>query len=579
MRRLDELARFSSDAGALTRLYLTPQHKAAALQVLAWMREAGMAASIDAVGNTVGRYEAAGGPGAPALLLGSHIDTVRNAGRYDGNLGVVVAIEAVAALHARGERLPFAVEVIAFGDEEGVRFPITLTGSHAVAGTFDPAALAAEDEDRVLLGHALRAFGCDPAAIPRVRRRREDVLGYVEVHIEQGPVLEAEDLPVGVVTAIKGASRFIVEIAGTAGHAGTVPMGSTARRARRRGRDGAAGGAGGGRRSRSWSPRSARSTRPPARSTSSPPTRASPSTSAARTTRRGTAPSRACARGWRPRRGAAGVGLRIEKTYDEAAAVCAPAMVEQLEAAIARAAGIRPRRLPSGAGHDGLAMVALCPIGMLFVRCAGGISHNPAESITTEDADTAARVLLDFLRNFRPAAALRTTRPMPNDTAPPAASHEARIRVFLDGERAAQAAFLAELVKVPSDNPPGDCGPHAERVAELLEGLGYEVERHPVPDELVRANGMVSATNLVVRRRFGEGGGGPVVALNAHGDVVPPGEGWTRDPYGAEVVDGWMYGRGVAVSKSDFADLHLGAPRAGSLGRSARRHGRTPPHL
>ncbi len=127
------------------------------------------------------------------------------------------------------------------------------------------------------------------------------------------------------------------------------------------------------------------------------------------------------------------------------------------------------------------------------------------------------------------------------------------ISIFLDAERDAQAAFLAELVKVPSDNPPGDCRRHAERAAELLEGLGFRVERHPVPEVQVRANGMISATNLVVRRRFGENGGGPVVALNAHGDVVPPGEGWTKDPYGAEIKDGWMYGRGVAVSKSDFA--------------------------
>ena len=126
-----------------------------------------------------------------------------------------------------------------------------------------------------------------------------------------------------------------------------------------------------------------------------------------------------------------------------------------------------------------------------------------------------------------------------------------KIRTFLDAERDAQAAFLAELVKVPSDNPPGDCRAHAERAAELLEGLGYAVERHPVPEDQVHANGMISATNLVVRRRFGAGG--PVVALNAHGDVVPPGTGWTRDPFGAEIVDGWMYGRGVAVSKSDFA--------------------------
>lgn len=128
--------------------------------------------------------------------------------------------------------------------------------------------------------------------------------------------------------------------------------------------------------------------------------------------------------------------------------------------------------------------------------------------------------------------------------------HE-KIRAFLDAEHERQVAFLAELVKVPSDNPPGDCRRHAERAAELLEGLGLEVERHPVPEDQVRKNGMISATNLVVRRRFGQGR--PVVALNAHGDVVPPGEGWTKDPYGAEIVDGWMYGRGVAVSKSDFA--------------------------
>lgn len=124
------------------------------------------------------------------------------------------------------------------------------------------------------------------------------------------------------------------------------------------------------------------------------------------------------------------------------------------------------------------------------------------------------------------------------------------IHDFVREHRDAEARFLAELVKVPSDNPPGDCVAHAERAAELLEGLGFTVERHPVPETLVRANGMVSCTNLVVRKRFGDG---PVIALNAHGDVVPPGEGWTRDPFGAEVVDGWMYGRGVAVSKSDFA--------------------------
>ncbi|HSA80880.1 MAG TPA: M20/M25/M40 family metallo-hydrolase [Geminicoccaceae bacterium] len=130
------------------------------------------------------------------------------------------------------------------------------------------------------------------------------------------------------------------------------------------------------------------------------------------------------------------------------------------------------------------------------------------------------------------------------------ADASATISEFLSRQRDAEERFLAALVRVPSDNPPGDCAPHAERAAELLEGLGFTAERHPVPDALVREHSMISATNLVVRRRFGDG---PVIALNAHGDVVPPGEGWTRDPYGAAVVDGWMYGRGVAVSKSDFA--------------------------
>src|SRR5579859_375609 len=146
----------------------------------------------------------------------------------------------------------------------------------------------------------------------------------------------------------------------------------------------------------------------------------------------------------------------------------------------------------------------------------------------------------------------------------------AALREHLAKDRAAQRRFLAELVKTPSDNPPGDCAPHAERAAALIEELGHVVERHPVPDALVRANGMVSATNLVLRRRFGDG---PVIALNAHGDVVPPGEGWTRDPYGAEIADGWMYGRGVAVSKSDFATYlfalraleALGQPLAGTV--------------
>ena len=359
-----------------------------------------MGAGLDAAGNVVGRYEAAT-PAAPALLLGSHIDTVRDAGKYDGNFGVVAAVEVVRRLRLAGERLPFAVEVLAFGDEEGVRFPTTLTGSRAVAGTLDPAALDARDDGGVSVREALRQFGCDPARIPDVPRRKEGVLGYVELHIEQGPVLEAEGLPIGVVTAISGASRFTAHVFGVAGHAGTVPMAlrkdalaaaaEIVLAVERAGRETADLVATVGRiEARPGAVNVIPSGASFAIDVRSPSDRVR---------------SGAVARLNQELAGIAerrGVTARLDKTDDEPAATCTPWLVEQLEAAVGRA-GVRPLRLPSGAGHDGLAVVALCPIGMLFVRCEGGISHNPAESITTEDADVAVRVLLDFLRRFRPA--------------------------------------------------------------------------------------------------------------------------------------------------------------------------------
>jgi allantoate deiminase len=399
MARLNALAEFTETPGRLTRLYLTPEHKAAALQVRAWMEEAGMTAHTDAVGNVVGRYEG-GEPDAPTLLMGSHIDTVRDAGKYDGNLGVVAAIQAVAELHARGERLPFAVEVLAFGDEEGVRFPVTLTGSRAVAGILDPAALDARDAGGVSVREALQRFGCNPFEIPNMPRRKEGVLGYVEVHIEQGPVLEAEGLPVGVVTAINGASRFIIDVVGVAGHAGTVPMNLR--------RDALAAAA----EMVLAVERTALETldlvatvgRVEAR-----PGAVNVIPAGARFTIDIRSPSDAVRKAavarleqeFREIARRREVEAGLERSYDEAAAVCAPWLIEQLEAAVTRC-GVRPLRLPSGAGHDGLAMVTLCPIAMLFVRCEGGISHNPAESITAEDAEVAVRVLLDFSRHLQP---------------------------------------------------------------------------------------------------------------------------------------------------------------------------------
>ena len=223
MQRCDALARHSELPGGLTRVFLSAEGRAAGDAVLGWMREAGMQAALDAMGNAVGRYEGERA-GLPCLMLGSHLDTVRDAGKYDGMLGVISAIECVDALNRQKKKLPFAIEVIGFGDEEGVRFGTTLLGSRAIAGTLSPEVLETRDAGGKSISTALREFGLNPEQLSKVRRKKGEVLAYAELHIEQGPVLEAESLPVGVVTAINGFSRLRVTLRGEAGHAGTVPM-------------------------------------------------------------------------------------------------------------------------------------------------------------------------------------------------------------------------------------------------------------------------------------------------------------------------------------------------------------------
>ncbi len=397
--RCEALARCSETPGALTRVFLSEDQRAANVLVTTWMQEAGMAVYIDAIGNVVGRYEGTR-PDLPCLMLGSHLDTVRDAGKYDGMLGVIAAIDCVHALNVAGIRLPVAVEVVGFSDEEGVRFAATLLGSRAIAGTFDTAALDKLDRNGMSMRDALLQFGLDPTAIPQAAKRRDQIAAYVELHIEQGPVLEAEGLAVGVVTAINGASRFIVEIHGIAGHAGTVPMNLR--------KDALAAGA-----------ESVLAIESLARTT--PDLVATVGQMDAFPGATNVIPGRARftidIRSPRDaeRDGAAEtivqtiekicahrqLSVSITSTHVGKTAACAPWLMTQLGEAIA-AEGIPVRLLPSGAGHDGMAMIALTDIAMLFVRCKAGISHNPAEAITLGDVDVSARVFLRFIENFKP---------------------------------------------------------------------------------------------------------------------------------------------------------------------------------
>jgi allantoate deiminase len=389
MGRLAELAGVSDGPG-LTRLFLSPSHRRAADLVARWMEEAGLAARIDAIGNVVGWNGVKG----PRLILGSHIDTVRDAGWFDGNYGVLAAIEAVE----RAGKLPFGVEVIAFGDEEGVRFPATLSGSRAVAGSFDHAALAGRDADGVMMGAALQAFGGDPNLVVAEARDPAQVLGYVELHIEQGPVLEAEGLAAGVVTAINGASRYAVSVAGQAGHAGTVPMTMRHDALTAAAEMVLAVEAVACERVDVVATVGALSVKPGAPNSIPGAVEFSIDLRAPVDADRLDAASAILAgldRIALSRR----VDYELLQTHDAAAAACAPWLQARLMAAVAAHTG-RNFALPSGAGHDAMAMAELCPVGMVFVRCRGGVSHTPEEFLSAEDAAMGVEILSDFLRGF-----------------------------------------------------------------------------------------------------------------------------------------------------------------------------------
>jgi allantoate deiminase len=402
--RIDELGRISETPEHLTRIFLSNEHRAAADLILAWMRDAGMRAHLDAIGNVCGRYEGER-PGLPCLMLGSHYDTVRDAGKWDGPLGLITAIACVADLNQRGKRLPFAIEVTGFADEEGVRFASTLLGSRAVAGTFDESMLGTRDRAGISMRDALITFGLDPEHIGAAARARRELHAYLELHIEQGPVLEQENLAVGVVTAISGATRLAVSMTGMAGHAGTVPMALR--------RDALAGAAECIGAIEEFC-RSAQgglvgtvgyiNAMPGA--TNVIPGRVSFTIDmrAASDAHRKMAVADIVRQIEKIAKGR-GLALQIDVTHENRTVPCAPWLKAQVADAIA-AGGFRVFELPSGAGHDGMAMIDIADVAMVFVRCRGGISHHPDEHVDIADADAGARVLLRLIENFRPRGAV-----------------------------------------------------------------------------------------------------------------------------------------------------------------------------
>jgi allantoate deiminase len=394
MVRCDELALFTEEPGRITRPYGTPSLSAARERVAQWMREAGMDVGIDAVGNLRGRARGSD-PAVPALLLGSHLDSVRDAGRYDGPLGILVAIEVVDLFRERRQALPVPLEVITFADEEGLRFQTTYLGSCALSGSFDPAFLDLLDADGISLREALGTFDGDPGALAGAALRPGEARAYVEVHIEQGPYLESVAAPVGVVTAIAGQSRILTAFSGEAGHAGTVAM-----HLRRDPLPAAA-------EIVLAAEDLARQTSgllatvgtmdvtPGASNVIAGQARFSLDVRHPEDAVRGNAVSTLERRAHEVA-ATRSLGVEWRVVRDHPAVPCDVSLTTRLAEAVA-AAGLPVERLPSGAGHDAVVMSEVVPVAMLFVRCAGGISHHPAESVLTSDVAAACDVLDRFV--------------------------------------------------------------------------------------------------------------------------------------------------------------------------------------
>ncbi|PWI32370.1 allantoate amidohydrolase [Vibrio albus] len=382
MDRIEQLATFSSMEGMVTRAYLTDEHKAAHHQLGAWMEEAGLQTWQDEVGNQWGRLLSSN-PTEGTVIIGSHSDTVVNAGKYDGTLGVIMAIEALSNLKLNNIELPFHVDVVAFADEEGTRFNTTLLGSCGVAGTWNPDWLDIKDASGISIGQAMKAFGLDINAIPEASRAGDKTKAYLEVHIEQGPVLESCGLPVGVVTGIAGAKRFIVDVSGMAGHAGTVPLElrndalcaaaemitTIEAYAKAQGIVATVG---------KCDIKGGAVNVIPGKVQFSIDIRSQNQELLENSCTQLLMRLQSIAQKRQ-------VTAEAEKIY-EASAVTCDSKLQSLWSSVTEDVTRKPvHLLPSGAGHDAMMMATIAPMSMLFLRCEKGISHNPLEDVLTED--------------------------------------------------------------------------------------------------------------------------------------------------------------------------------------------------
>jgi allantoate deiminase len=394
MRRIETLAKISEEPGKITRTFASPAMRRANGLVDKWMRQAGMKTHVDAMGNLVGHYPGET-PNARRLLLGSHLDTVRNAGKFDGPLGVIIAVACVEHLHHLRVRLPFAVEILAFADEEGVRHQTAYLGSKAIAGCIEARDLKRKDAGGISVAAAIRSFGSDPRKLRSSRFNPKELLGYVEAHIEQGPLLEEKDLAVGIVTGIAGQSRGRVVYSGKAGHAGTVPMNlrrdalcaaaefvlavehlaqKTDGLVATVGQITVRPGTGNVIPGEAHLTLDLRHTKDAIRLRAKNQLKLAALEIAARR----------------------GLKLAQEDVHEAAAVACSKKLSGRLALSVARYQK-RILQLPSGAGHDAAIMAKITPVAMLFIRCKGGVSHHPDESVKVQDVQVATDVLNDFI--------------------------------------------------------------------------------------------------------------------------------------------------------------------------------------